>query len=907
MSDAGRALFDEALIARRRIRRWVAVAVALLVVLRCGAEIAPVLRRPDLVLLDLWQSVRGTERPSPQIAIVAIDEKSIANEKFGPLPWPRSHFVPLVERLASAGAAVIGFDYTFGALEREAANSQLLAEAMKRAGNVAFGFELTEIGDPSPPGASPSDAIQANALPPGRSIAIPPASGLISPDPALAAAAALGHVTTVASEDGRIRVLPLVIRHGEKTYPSLALQIARLYTKTPLEDIRLTEGSITMADWSIPVSHSGEVLLGWPSAGQQAFPQYSFLDVVRNDVPDDAFRGKAVLVAGTAKGLDDRAFPFAAAAPGVLTYATFLDNLFRVDFVWAPTWSWLAEWGLFLVLSGLAVWMLPRLSTPLLLAGVPGLALLVLGVAGFLFVQKGLWLKVVYPDLALLGPLCVMVALRLTATEREKRDVDAEKLDSQRLLGLSFQEKGMLDMALATFNKLPFTEDMKLVYLNLGMDYENRGLKDKAMLVYHKLFEKDARFEDVGLRMQRLSQGTTLAPSHAAAPMPTVPPMSGPAPLAAVPGHTPASMRSLPPTLAPSLPATVVDASEDSPLADLVGTPVPGTPGHESPTLAIPTGPTLSGGGITSMPTPLRPGGFFPTPSPSAMRTEAPASSQTLSGSFGPGTRFARFEVERHLGRGGMGDVYLVRDTVMQRHAALKTIRPNEDLTPQETIEMRQRFYREAQTAGRLTHPNIVTVYDVGEELGMSYIVMEFVEGQPLSRLMKKERLSAAQIKHVIYNAGMGLDYAHVNGVFHRDVKPDNIMVTSGGIVKVMDFGIARVVESSLTRTGSVIGTPAYMSPEQVNGQRIDSRSDIFSLGVILYELLTGRKPFKGDTVPALMFAIIKAEPVTPSDLDAKIDPGWDSIVRKALAKNRDDRYASARELAEAVRDAPAR
>jgi serine/threonine-protein kinase len=186
----------------------------------------------------------------------------------------------------------------------------------------------------------------------------------------------------------------------------------------------------------------------------------------------------------------------------------------------------------------------------------------------------------------------------------------------------------------------------------------------------------------------------------------------------------------------------------------------------------------------------------------------------------------------------------------------------------------------------------------------MSYIVMEYIEGQTLARLMKKERLSVEQIRHVIYNAGLGLDYAHASGVFHRDVKPDNIMVTSSGIVKVMDFGIARIVESSLTRTGSVIGTPAYMSPEQVNGVRIDPRSDIFSLGVILYELLTGRKPFKGDTVPALMFAIIKAEPQGPSELDGKIDPRWDAIVRKALAKNRDDRYASARELAEAVRDA---
>jgi serine/threonine-protein kinase len=143
--------------------------------------------------------------------------------------------------------------------------------------------------------------------------------------------------------------------------------------------------------------------------------------------------------------------------------------------------------------------------------------------------------------------------------------------------------------------------------------------------------------------------------------------------------------------------------------------------------------------------------------------------------------------------------------------------------------------------------------------------------------------------------------------VVHRDVKPDNIIVSTTGLVKVMDFGIARVMESSLTKTGSVIGTPAYMSPEQVNGQKLDARSDIFSLGVILYELLTGQKPFTGNTISSLMFAIIKSDPTQPSRLDAKVHASWDEILGKALAKNRDERYASARELAQAVRDAPGR
>jgi len=864
MVDEGSRLFDEAVIARRRLRRWAALAVSALVVLRFAAEIAPVMRRPDLALLDFWQSLRGTDRPSPQVVIVAIDEKSIA--RLGPPAWPRSEYVPLIDRLASADARVIGFDFTFGALDREAPNNELMAGAMKKAGNVVFGYEFTDVGDPSPPGAPPSAVVQANALPRFESLAIPPAPSLIEPEPVLAeAAAAIGHVRTVASEDGRIRVVPLIIQHGENAYPSLALQIARVYTETPMEDVELTNGLVRMGNWDIPVSASAEVLLDWPAAGEQAFPQYSFLDVVRGDVPDEAFHGKAVLVAGTASGLDDRDLPFAVEAPGVLIYATFLDNVFRVDFVQAPTWAFLLEWGLFFAVCGLCVWLLPRLSTPLLFLGVPALAVLLFGAAAFLFVQKGIWVKVVYPVVALVVPLGLTVGLRLTASEKETRDVAAEKLENQKLLALSFQEKGMLDMALATFNKLPFSQDMKLVYLNLGLDYENRGQRDKAYIVYKKIFDVDSSFEDVVTRMERLSQAGA-APSLFPIPATNV-------------GRAPAPAQAAPEApLVELVPADVEDEDDESPTAVAGSAPTPPGPTPAPPPPSAPRPPTS-----------VAPGGPVVTSAP--------------GGPVPPGSRLGRYEVEQHLGRGGMGDVYLVRDTVINRKAALKTIRGDTGFDARQVIEMRQRFYREAQTAGKLAHPNIVTVYDVGEDLGMSYIVMEFVEGQTLTQLMKKQRLSLPQIKHVVCNAAMGLEYAHDNGVFHRDVKPDNVMVSKTGVVKVMDFGIARIVESNLTKTGSVMGTPAYMSPEQVHGQKIDARSDIFSLGVILYELLTGKKPFTGDTMSSVMFAVMKADPPPPSTVDSKIDTAWDAILRKALAKEPEGRYATAKEFAQAVRD----
>src|SRR5262249_21361321 len=208
-----------------------------------------------------------------------------------------------------------------------------------------------------------------------------------------------------------------------------------------------------------------------------------------------------------------------------------------------------------------------------------------------------------------------------------------------------------------------------------------------------------------------------------------------------------------------------------------------------------------------------------------------------------------------------------------------------------------RRFQNEARAAGLLSHPNIVTIYDAGQQDGNFYIAMELIEGTTLQELMlQRHILPTEEVVHLAREICKGLDYAHAHGIVHRDVKPANIMITARGAVKIMDFGIAKS-GGSMTSTGQVLGTPNYMSPEQVRGRPLDGRSDLFSLGVILYEMLTGEKPFVGQNVTTIIYKIVNETQIAPRDLDVTIHPGLSAIVARLLAKSPDERYQSGADL----------
>lgn len=262
-----------------------------------------------------------------------------------------------------------------------------------------------------------------------------------------------------------------------------------------------------------------------------------------------------------------------------------------------------------------------------------------------------------------------------------------------------------------------------------------------------------------------------------------------------------------------------------------------------------------------------------------------------------------KYEVRGTLGAGAMGTVYDAVDRIIERRVAIKVVnRPNE--ADPEAVESHARFRREAQAAGRLAHPNIVGVYDYGENATQAWIVMELVEGNSLKgRLDKQERFAVPDIVRIMSDVCAGLQYSHQRGVVHRDIKPGNIMMTNEGQVKIADFGIARLENSSMTQVGTLIGTPSYMAPEQFRGEPVDLRADIWSSGVMLYQLLTGEKPFEGG-FSAVMHKALHTEPPPPSTLSVTAPRGFDAVIARALAKRPEDRYRSATEFADAIRNA---
>ncbi len=806
--------------------------------------------------IDLLQSLErkaydlgvqaSTRTPSDKVAVIAIDDQSIAN--MGRWPWPRDLHARMTDLLAAAGAKAVGNTIFFSEPQIDpgyvyitrlmdivnqsivegsepslemAQVSELLVEAERtlnvdrtlagsyqRAGNVLLPilFELGEArGRPDQPVAPFVALNRITQVQSGTGLALP-ARQLQAPVEQLGGkAVALGHLNVSQDVDGGVRSEPLVVQYFDQYYPSLSLMLAARSLNLSAADIRVRLGEeVSLGRLRIVTDAATRMNTFYYRTvdGRVPFQVDSFYDVLSGKIPASKYAGKIVLIGATAAGVGTaQVTPVSPAMAPVESLAHAVSSILQEHFFVTPSWGHWASLGVMLLIGCYIALLLPQLGAGMGASLTMLLLLSLLGVHFGLMLGLGMWVP-------LMGALSLLVVGHLLLTtkhflsaERGKERSDLESAESNRMLGLAFQGQGQLDMAFDKFRKCPMDQGLMENLYNLGLDYERKRQFNKAEAVFRFVADHDLGFRDIAQRIARAKQ------------------MSETIMLAGSRGQTAG------------------------------GTLILGDAQIEKPMLG-------------------------------------------------------RYQIEKELGKGAMGVVYQGRDPKINRVVAIKTMALAQEFEADELEEVKLRFFREAETAGRLNHPNIVTMYDAGEEQDLAYIAMEFLKGHDLVPYSKPGKLLPLPVVlSMMARVADALDYAHAQNVVHRDIKPANIMYEpSSDQVKVTDFGIARITDSSRTKTGMVLGTPSYMSPEQLAGKKIDGRSDLFSLGVTLYQLCCGQLPFSGDSMAQLMFKIANEPHIDIRSVAPDLPGAVLAIVNQALDKDINKRYQRGAEMAAALR-----
>lgn len=817
---------------------WFAgVFTALLFLLLSGSGPMQGLERKayDLGLLSSHRT------PSDRVAVIAIDDQSIAN--IGRWPWSREVMAKMVDKLAEAGVKVVGntvlllepqqdpglvqvrklLDFyansplkasaapeaqQMGTLlqdaERSLDSDNVLARSLKGAGNVELGM-LFRLGVPQGKPDHPlPDYVAANSLvvKNGQDLYPLPADEVSVPIPLMGAAATgIGHLNFPPDVDGTVRADPLVVRYYDQYFPSFSLMLAAASLNLKPADIRVDPEGVTVGRLRITTGPSLQMYSHFYPAveGKPPFPVDSFFDVSSGKIPAKKYQGKIVLIGATAAGVGTKQVtPVNADTPPVLTLANSVSSILQGDFYVVPEWAFWAEKGVFLLVALYLVLLLPKLRAGM---GAAVTALLLVGLLGVQFglmVTQSLWLQLMAPVVLLVAGHAILTTKRHLLTEKGKIKSEAESAESNRLLGLAFQGQGQLDMAFDKFRKCPLDDSVMDLLYNLALDFERKRQFNKATSVFQYMADYNPQFRDLESRLARSK----------------------------------------------ALEETV-----------MLGT----------------------GGGRSNV--------------------------SILADGTVEKPMLGRYEVEKELGKGAMGVVYYGKDPKIGRVVAIKTMALSQEFDADELDEVKARFFREAETAGRLNHPNIVTIYDAGEEHDLAYIAMEFLQGKDLTAYTKPDKLlPLGKVLKIMAKVAVALNYAHGQHVVHRDIKPANIMYElESDAIKVTDFGIARITDSSRTRTGMVLGTPSYMSPEQLAGKKVDGRSDLFSLGAMFYQLLTGQLPFQGESMAELMFRITNEPPKDIRTLNPRLPDCVVDIIGRMLEKQPEQRFQTGDEVAQAI------
>lgn len=786
-----------------------------------------------------FSSTSTSRQPSDRIAVIAIDDQSIAN--LGRWPWTRDVHAKLIDQLAAAKARTVvhtalflepqidpGLQYIRKLRASLAANppepgspseevdrlvseaelaldtDAALAASLKAAGNVLIP-SVFALGEPQgkADGGLPAYSLRST-LDDESGFSIP---ALRSQQPIAQlgeAAAGIGHLNQIADQDGAVRQEPLLVNYYGKSIPSLSLLAALKSLNLQMSDVKLNPGdSIQLGKLRVNTDEAARMLPQFYSGrdGRQVFPVDSFYDVLTGKIPASKYTDKIVIIGATAAGVGVQ-FPVpgypALSAAETLAHTT--SSILSEHFIVQPRWGVWVSLGAFLLVVAYIVLALPRLSAGAA-AGITLALFVVLLLTEFgLLSGSATWIRLVFPAMVLVIGHLALTTKRFLMTEAGKAKADEESAETNRMMALALQGQGQLDMAFDRLRRVPFNEAVMGNLYGLALDFERKRQFNKAESVYSHMGGFDADYKDIKTKLAR----------------------------------------------AKNLAETVI----------------------------------LGGGGS-------HPGGAM-----------------LLAGGGVEKPMLGRYQIEKELGKGAMGVVYLGKDPKIGRVVAIKTLALSQEFAGDDLIDARERFFREAETAGRLQHQSIVTIFDAGEEHDLAYIAMEFLKGQDLVAHCKSGNLlPVSTVLSIGARVADALAYAHRQNVVHRDIKPANIMYSvDTDAVKVTDFGIARITDSSKTRTGMVLGTPSFMSPEQLAGKKVDGRSDLYSLGVMLYQMLVGLLPFRGDSMAELMYKIANEEAVDIRAIRPELPEQLSRVIGRALNKLPQGRYQTGEEFAADLR-----
>ena len=781
-----------------------------------------------------FASTSTSRQPSDRIAVIAIDDQSIAN--LGRWPWSRDVHAKLIDKLTAAKVKTIihtGFFFepqvdpglvfirkmkaALGSsldttttteqlnqliVEAETAldTDAILASSIKNAGNVLLP-SLFSLGEQQgkPDNALPDFAAK-NALKDPTNFSIS-AMRVQEPIDSLGnAAAGVGHLNQMQDVDGAVRKEPLLVNYYGKAVPSMALLGAAKSLNLSVSDIHLNAGhSVQIGKLRVKTDESALMMPQFYKGnnGKSAFVVDSFYDVLTGKTPASKYTEKIVIIGFAAVGVGAQfpvpGYPLLSSAE---TIAHITSSILSEHFIVQPTWGVWATMGLFLLVAAYVIFALPRLS-----AGMSATATLVLFVGlltlEFLLLSvSATFIDLVFPATLLVLGYLALTTKRFLVTEASKVQADGESTETNRMMGLALQGQGQLDMAFDRFRRVPMNEAVMGNLYSLAMDFERKCQFNKAETVYEHMAAFDKGYLDIKTKLNRAKNSSETV----------------------MPG---------------------------------------GSSGH-------PAGTMLLKGGAVEKP------------------------------------MLGRYQVEKELGKGAMGVVYLGKDPKIGRVVAIKTMALSQEFSGEELVDARERFFREAETAGRLQHQNIVTIFDAGEDHDLAFIAMEFLKGEDLAAHCKGDQLLAVTVVlSIVARVAEALSYAHKQNVVHRDIKPANIMYEpQSDTVKVTDFGIARITDSSKTKTGLVLGTPSFMSPEQLAGKKVDGRSDLYSLGVMLFQMLAGVLPFRGDSMSELMYKIANEEAPDIRIIRFELPQNLADVVALSLSKRPETRYQTGDQFA---------